>query len=366
MRIYKRKNTWYIDYMYHGKRGREKIGRDKKTAELVLKDMELKIARGEHLGIHEQKKIRFDEFIVNYLNVSKANKKPQSYRRDIVSSKNLMPHFGDEYLDDINPYLIEQYRITRLNKVTPSTINREVACLRHCFTKAIEWGYAKDNPVKKVKFMKEPAGRARFLESSEINRLLLECSPWLKPIVIVALNTGMRKSEILNLKWVQVNWNNKMITITDTKNNEPKFIPMNETVYSTLRKLYHVENMYVFRNRAGMPYTDVYKIFCNAVERAGIKDFRFHDLRHTFASHLAMNGCNLRAIQQLLGHKDFQMTLRYSHLSKSHLRDSVNTLDKSFGFGTNLAQIDFGHPEKQAGERNRTFDLRFTKPLLYH
>lgn len=342
MRIYKRKNSWYLDYTYKGKRIRKSVGRSKKVAELTLKDIEVKIAKEEQLGIHDTKKILLTDFAEEYLKFSKTNKAPQSHRRDIVSLRvNLMPYFKEQYLKGIDPETIEKYKTERLGKVKPATVNRELACLKNLFNKSIEWGYCNVNPVKKVKLLKEPPGRIRYLENYEIHALLKECSLTLKPIVIVALNTGMRKSELLNLKWRDVSSKDRMIIVKNSKNNESRIIPMNEDVYSTLRELYHPENNYVFLTKKGSPYKEIKKGFKSALKRAGIDDFRFHDLRHTFASHLAMNGWNLQTIQRLMGHKDFKMTLRYSHLTKSHLQDAVNSLGKSFRVGTNLAQLTF-------------------------
>ncbi len=342
MRIYKRDKVWYLDYTYRGHRVRRKVGHSKKIAELALNEVELKITKGEHLGVHDPKRTLFEEFADEYLKFSKVNKAEKSYGRDITSLKtNLIPYFKGYYLTDIIPQAIEEYKLKRLEKVSPATVNRELACLKHLFNKAIEWEYININPVKKVKLLKEPPGRIRYLEDYEINILLNECSKELKPIVITALNTGMRRSELFNLKWMDVNFRDKTIIVKNSKNNESRFIPMNNAVHDTFRKLYHRENDYVFQTKKGDPYKEVKTGFKSALKRAEIEDFKFHDLRHTFASYLAMNGWNLQTIQKLMGHKDFKMTLRYSHLAKSHLQDAVDSLGKSFQFGTNLAQMDF-------------------------
>lgn len=160
----------------------------------------------------------------------------------------------------------------------------------------------------------------------------------LRPIITVALNTGMRKSELLNLKWEDINFHNKTILVRNSKNNEARVIPMNEPVYLALKISYTPGKEYVFNTKDGTPHRELKTGFNASLIRAGIKDFRFHDLRHTFASHLAMKGCNLQTIQKLMGHKDFKMTLRYSHLSKSFLQEAVNSLNKSFENGTNMAQ----------------------------
>jgi integrase len=198
------------------------------------------------------------------------------------------------------------------------------------FRKAIDWDYLKSNPLQCVRRFKEPPGRVRYLTNDEIEKLLKCCAKHLKPIVMVALNTGMRKGEILNLKWSDIDMVNRMIKIAVSKNNELRYVPINDTLYSLLIDLQNGKKkdgkVFVWKN--GKPILRINNGFYNAMKRASIKDFRFHDLRHTFASHLAMNGVDIRVIQQLLGHKTISMTMRYSHLSNKNLRQAVDKLDE--------------------------------------
>ncbi len=149
---------------------------------------------------------------------------------------------------------------------------------------------------------------------------------YLRPIVIVALNTGMRKGEILRLRWRDIDWTERTITILLTKTNEVRTVPMNEAVRQALGALKSTEGEYVFSRDGVTPLGEIRKSFAAALQKAKIQEFRFHDLRHTFASHLVMRGCDLRTVQQLLGHKQIAMTMRYSHLSKAHLADAVEKL----------------------------------------
>jgi integrase len=342
MRIYKRNDNWYIDYIFKGRRHRKKIGKSKRMAELALKEVEVKIVKGEYLGIYEEKKILFEEFAKEYLNYSKANKSSTSYERDMTSLRiHLIPYLKDKYLFEITPQMIEEYKSERLKKIKPATVNRELSCLKHLYTKAIEWSYVKNNPVSKVKKLKEPPGRIRYLEPKEINALLANCAPHIKSIAICALNTGMRRGEILSLKWSNVDLRNKTIVLRETKNNELRIIPINDPLYETLKSLpQYFKRDYVFFNNKDGDRLKSIRSFEKAVARAGIEDFTFHDLRHTFASHLIMSGADIRTVQQLLGHKDIKMTMRYSHLSPSHLADAVHKV------GTILAQTDFGKNRK--------------------
>jgi len=339
MSIFKKGKNWYIDYYYKGRRKRKKIGPSKKLAMQVLNDVQLKIARGEFLGIFDEKKVLFEDFAQKYLDYSRANKAWSTYfRRDRFNINNLVPYFKGKYLFEITPEMIEKYKAVRLEKVSPASVNRELACLKHMFTKAIEWGYIKVNMAKGVRQLKEPPGRLRYLTLDEIQALLKACSNSIRPIVVTALNTGMRRSELFNLKWSDVDFINRKITVLNSKNNESRIIPINQTLYEELFALSQVaRGDYVFTRKHGRPLKDVKRGFSSALKRAGIKNFRFHDLRHTFASHLVMQGVDLRTVQQIMGHKDIKMTMRYSHLSPDYIQKAVEKLD--------LLWTPFGHQD---------------------
>lgn len=329
MGIYLKGKNWYIDYYVKGRRKRKKIGPSKKLAEQVLKDVHLKIARGEYLGIYEEKKILFDEYAQQYLDYCKANKAASTYeRRERLNIRLLTSAFKERYLFDITPHMIEKYKALRLQSVTPASVNRELACLKHMFTKAIEWGYVKTNPAKGVKLLKEPPGRLRYLRPNEVESLLKACTSHIRPIVVTALNTGMRKSEILRLRWAEVDLENRKITVTNSKNNEVRVIPINQTLHKELTAIpRESDSKYVFCDQNGHPVGDFKKAFSSALKRAGIVDFRFHDLRHTFGSQLVMQGVDLRTVQQVMGHKAIKMTMRYSHLSPEYVHEAMERLD---------------------------------------
>jgi integrase len=194
--------------------------------------------------------------------------------------------------------------------------------------------------------LKENNKRLRFLTEDEIPRLLDECQPYLRNIVECALNTGMRRQEILSLKWAQIR--NGFIYLRETKTKEPRQIPINDDLAMLFKKIKSEQNpkgsnvvdmqgralnenqgipsKYVFTFR-GVPIQFVKTAFKGALKRAGIHDFRFHDLRHTFASQLIMKGGTLKDVQELLGHKTMTMTLRYAHLTQEHKKKAVNLLN---------------------------------------
>jgi integrase len=223
--------------------------------------------------------------------------------------------------------------------VSPATVNRELASLKHLCTKAVEWGYLQANPLRSVKLLKEPPGCLRYLTQQEMNALVEACSPHLKLIVATALHTGMWKAETLRPKWRNIDFATKTIIVRQTKNNVPNVIPINQTLLGELQHSpHHLHSDYVFCNAADEPYDEVKRSFNTACRKAGIEDFGFHDLRHTFASHLIMNGVDLKTVMRLLGHKDIRMTLRYAHLSREHLQAAVGTLDIGLKVGTKREQ----------------------------
>lgn len=157
----------------------------------------------------------------------------------------------------------------------------------------------------------------------------------LKSIVITALETGMRKGELQKLTWDAIDFERMIIKVIQTKNNESRILPISNTLLPVLDDLYiHRKGEFIFSKTDGSIYGNWRKAFDTALTRVGIKDFRFHDLRHTFASYLVMADVNIRTVQVLMGHKTIQMTMRYSHLSQSHLLDAVNKI------GTKMAQSE--------------------------
>ena len=228
---------------------------------------------------------------------------------------------------------VDQFQTSRMEKGNkPATINRLVATLKHMFTKAVEWEWLEEEAakrVRKVKLLEENNRRLRYLCKEEVSNLLRECSNTVKPIVTVALNTGMRKGEILSLRWENVDLKHGFILLDRTKNGERREIPINGTVRITIEGLTRrLDVPYVLHDvETGKRYQDIKKGFNGACRRAGIKDFRFHDLRHTFASHLVMAGQDITTVKELLGHKTLGMTLRYAHLAPSHKVKAVALLD---------------------------------------
>ena len=384
MAIYQRGKNWYTDFTFKGQRIRESIGPSRKGAEKVIAKKKAEIAENKYLDKRkEPEPVKFHEFGKEYLQWARTNKKPSSWDRELSTMRRLDKEFEGKILQEITTWQIEKWKAKRkeaikrpdagigsfkkqekdgvekeiwyvefasprgakgkrtfstkqeaeayLGKiqtpVRPATVNRELSLLKHTFSKAIEWGKCKENPAKKVKKLKGEVKRVRYLMPGEVQTLLLSCADHLKPIVTVAVHTGMRKGEILGLKWEQVNFEQGIITLHDTKNNERRDIPMDETVKTALKRMERISE-HVFCNEEGEGFVRLQSSFEGALKKCGIEDFRFHDLRHTFASNLVMAGEDLNTVRELLGHKDLTMTLRYAHLSPNHKTRAVNVLDR--------------------------------------
>ena len=283
MAVYKRGENWYIDFTFHGERIREMIGPSRKGAEKVIAKRKAEIAENKFLDKRkEPDPIKFYDFAKEYLQWAKANKKPSSYSRDLSLMRQLNKEFEAKAIQEITTWQIEKFKARRKEEVRPASVNREIALLKHIYSKAIEWGKVKESPAKKVKLLKGEVKRVRFLIPEEIQRLVSNCADHLKPIVTVALHTGMRKGELLKLRWDQVNFEQAIISVQDTKNHEPRDIPMNETARATLKEMER-KGQYVFCNEDGVTFGDVRRSFDTALRRSGIRDFRFHDLRHTLS-----------------------------------------------------------------------------------
>lgn len=328
---YLKNGNWWIDYYCApGRRKREKIGPSKTLAETVLKKRIVERAENRHLDIQRDQKIRFNDMADEYLNLhSKVNNKSW-LKSDAVSIKSLKEYFGGKLLHEITPHLIDKFKLHKLETVSPATVNRKLACLKSIFNKATAWGKFKGaNPVKQIKLLKENNHRLRFLEKEEIVKLLANCNKHLRGIVIIALNTGMRRGEILGLKWRDVDIKRSVIYLQNTKNGDRREIPINEQVKTVLiRTRKHPQSEYIFYKADGSQIKDIKKSFLTALRKSGIKDCVFHTLRHTAASHLVMSGIDLNTVRELLGHKSLQMTLRYSHLSPNHKQRAVDVLSK--------------------------------------
>jgi len=329
--IYKRGNVYWIRYAgLDGKTLYESSGSSKfKRAEALLISRKNSIKDGKQPEI---KKIASHTFYGLVTEYTKWAERQRCFDSKIYLIRQLAEKFGNLPLRRFTSMLLEQYQTERLQKNKPATVNRLLATMKHMFTKAVEWDMVEEETLKrvrKVKLLEENNRRLRYLTKEECIRLLSFCDGHLRPIVEMALNTGMRKREILNLRWDNVDLTHGFLLLDTTKNGERREIPINTTLRGVLQNITRrLDVPYVFYNKDTLkPYGDVKRSFHTALRRSKIHDFKFHDTRHTFASHLVMAGVDLTTIKELLGHKTLSMTLRYAHLAPSHKVKAVDLLD---------------------------------------
>ena len=308
---------------------------------------EAAIREGRHFKTAEAKKHTFVELADRYIKEVLPTK-PKSAAKQKAQLTWWSNELGGYLLSDVTPALISEAKTKLLHGETyrhtprkPQTVNRYLAVLSHCFTYAVkEWGWMDDSPTRKVKKYTEARGRVRFLSDDERERLLMVCKkstdPLLYPIVVLAIATGMRHGEIVNLNWKDVDLGGGFVTLHDTKNSERRRVPVTGFALETLKKYSRVRRLetdLVFPRETKVRGETVYKPYVaryawlRALERAEIEDFTFHDLRHTAASYLAMNGATLAEIAEILGHKTLAMVQRYAHLSEGHTKKVVQSMN---------------------------------------
>ena len=224
--------------------------------------------------------------------------------------------------------------------ISHGTVNRYLAALSHVLTVAVkELKWLPESPMRDVSKFKEAKGRVRYLSNEERERLLqsiaLSDNPYLHTIVVLALSTGMRKNEIMTLTWSDVDLDRGLIMLEETKNNERRSVPLVGKAHQLVQELakgLQEPSGLLFPGKDPSKPIEIKKAWYTALRRSGVDDFRFHDLRHTAASYLAMNGASLPEISEVLGHKTYDMVKRYAHLSKPHMASVVERMNaKVFG-----------------------------------
>lgn len=341
MGVYKKDNRWMIDYyLSDGKRRREVvkikgIDPNKITRQDALKALSIRkaqIAEGKFDIAQTMKPVLFDKLVNVFMeDYSKANKR--SWKRDRTSCRALLGFFTNKKITQITPWLVDKYKSKRLTDtsrynrpLSKATINRELACLKTMLNYAVGEGWLPSNPIAGYKLFKEKLTKLRVVTRDEFNIVYNTSSDELKPILIMAYHTGMRRSEILSLKWENVSLSESYIRVEESKNDESRYIPINKELNIVLKSVkYQSSGEYVFSHDEE-PVKCFKTAFYNAVERSGVKKFTFHDLRHTFASNLVMRGVDIITVSELLGHKSLSMTKRYSHPTPEHKRRAVETL----------------------------------------
>ncbi len=314
------------------------VAKQSRAAEL------LKVSEQIASGRPQETEDTFAEIVPAYLQYQQPRLRPRSYKRIVgIITKNLTPFFGSMKAARIRKPDVQTYLTQRATpkpveqaKRVPhiprnGTIVKELNVLKSIFHWAIAAEKLAHNPTVGVKGPKIDPGRVRYLQPTELRAVLLECPAWLQPIAGLLAFTGCRRSEVLNLRWMDVDRQRGLFLLPQTKNNEPRIVWLSNLalkVVESLPKDGHKPSDQVFD---GYTPENVSLTFLRACRRAGVENFRLHDLRHTAASWLAMQGADIHLVAEMLGHKDLRMAKRYRHLNPAFLQSAARTLDTAFG-----------------------------------
>ena len=321
---------------------------DKKEAEQFENAIKFRLAQQQN-GVlpREEKKIPLKQLINCYMRYAKNNK--SSYEKDLSCLKIITLFFGENAISQhINPQKIEDFKeyLLKERKVKNSTVNKYMSVLSKMFNLGIDNELISKNPLHRVQKLREDNHKIRYLTLEEEKRLFTEIEReyfvldrdtrknkvvkpylYLKPIIITALQTGMRKSEILNLQWQNIDFKQGFIELLKTKSGKSRKIPISKLLKKTLKQI-NVTSNYVFVNpKTNDPYTDLKKSFHSVLAKAKIINFRFHDLRHTVATRLVEKGIDLTVVQEILGHSKLTTTQRYAHPVPQRKLDAIEVLN---------------------------------------
>jgi len=319
---------------------------------------EAEIKAGRYFKTVEAKKHTVADMIDRYVRDVLPAKRRTTREAQAPQYRWWRERIGELLLSDVTPALVAGARDELASGTTrygvrrsPSTVTRYMAALSHAYTMAVkEWGWVDDTPMRRVSKPKEPKGRVRFLSDDERTRVLEACrqsrDPYLSCVVLLAISTGMRRGEIMNLTWDRVDFDRRRLALLpeDTKNGTARALPLAGPALEELRALSRVRRIdtnLVFPTRilgSAQPRPiSVRAAWESALKHAGIEDFRFHDLRHTAASYLAMNGATLAEIAEILGHKTLAMVKRYAHLTEAHTSRVVERMNVAVFGGSDRA-----------------------------
>ena len=319
--------------------------RNQSLAKKWIQKTEAAIHDGKYFPDVESKKHTVGEMIDRFIEewLPKFPKRLSKQKALLGWWKNQMEHI---LLSDLRPSIIARCRDKLLSEKTcrkrlrtPSTTNRYLASLGKVLSVCVqEWQWLDESPIKKVSKLKEGCGRDRFLSKSEKERLLVSCkestNPYLYIMVNLSILTAMRYGELSHLRWIDIDFENKKITLEETKNGERRILPLteySEMLFKGCPTFGSPKNEFVFKalyQRSGSSVANVRTAFKKALEKAGIENFRWHDLRHTACSWMAMNGATQGELMAILGHRSHVQTRRYQHYSQKHLSDLMQRMGK--------------------------------------
>jgi integrase len=340
--------TYYLFYRLNGKQVNYRLGIDGQMTPAQARDLaKYKIAEVtqgvdvQAVRKHDRTKTKYSKFstLQFFLEEKYApwlkSRNPKTAEKTIKAFVSSFPTLMGFQLSDITAWEIEKWRNKRLTDgVKPATTNRQINTIKGCLSRAVEWGAINSHDLNKVKTLTVDNSKVRYLSKDEEKRLRENLkdsdTDFLEVIVLLALNTGMRKGELLSLEWNHINFDNKIVTVDfqNAKSGHTRHLPLNTQAFNAL-KLWQQETDrigFVFKDKKNAQLKDFPYVWGALLDEAQITNFRFHDLRHHFASKLVMASVDLNTVRELLGHSDLKMTLRYAHLAPEHKAAAVNLI----------------------------------------
>lgn len=335
MSVYKKNNRWYFNFQIRGKRYHRAVpeATTKKMAEQAEAKVKAELLGGRYDLVEFKKQETFFALGERFEQYVRSNCK--GYINDLSALKKLKEFFGDKKLKEFTPFIIEQYRQYRKKLgMKGATINREIGVLRRMMTMAENYGWINYNPAVKryIKPLKVENKKIKILDKQEVATLLkccyVECE-FLKPIFLCALHTGMRKSEILQLEWENVDIEQQLITILKQKNGKKSEIPISSPLLLEFKKLkLQKSSKYVFVNPlTNAPYVNIRYSIQKVFKRAGLENFTFHGLRHTACTRLIELNVPLDVVKDIMRHSNINITLDvYNHIKQERKREAIELL----------------------------------------
>lgn len=319
------RGEWWVRYCdQYGQPHREKVG-PKGLAKEVYQKRKIAIREGKFFPeqIGKQRVTLFDELAKDFLTYAKMHKR--SHADDARRMRRILVAFGGKPAKAVTAEDVDRFKGSFTDTLAPATVNRHLALLRSVYYLGIRNRKVEHNPMRGVKLFQENNARVRYVTEEEEFRLFQTLPKRYHALVEVGLLTGLRASNLLGLRWRDVDLEAKVYTVPQSKSGDALRLPMHSLVKEILKGLPR-NGAYVFAKADGEPPWDFTHTFAAAVKRAGIQDLHLHDLRHTWASRMAMAGVDLLTIKELGGWKTLSMVTRYAHLSPDHKRAALGRL----------------------------------------
>jgi integrase len=341
MAVRKEKGSWWIDFRFNHMRYRKRSPDNSKAgAHAYEATLRRKLANGESLHGGPKPMLTFGEFAWKWFDdyVVANNKISEQRTKKYRLQASLIPFFGKKRLGEISARDVERYKAQMLRGgMTNKSIRNQLTVLNKCLSSACDWNLCP--PPPKINWPKTTSYRTDYLSPEECAQILGTATGVVREMILLALRTGMRQGELKGLQWSSIDWHNRSLAVRHShsdytrkletpKNNRERHIPLDSEVYDTLKQRKKSAG-YVFLDVDGKPFNHkrLDRRLTTICAKAGIRRITWHVLRHTFASHLAMQGVPLHVVQQLLGHANIGTTVRYAHVAPSALRSAIQMLN---------------------------------------